>query len=135
MDRSGLGLRQCVVKSAYEEERVVSVLVRAELAVTPGRAADAVELARKLARAAADEAGTLRYDWFGSEDDGALVVIEEYDSPEAAIQHNERCADLLGRIGEVTRLTRVDVHGDLDAALLAWIAGRPQARAHSPLAL
>jgi hypothetical protein len=37
----------------------VSVLVRAELAVTPGRAADAVELARKLARAAADEAGTV----------------------------------------------------------------------------
>jgi quinol monooxygenase YgiN len=123
-----------VVRSVHEEEAVVSVLVRAELAVTPGRAADAVELARKLARAAEDEAGTLRYEWFGSADDGTLVVIEEYDSPEAAIQHNEHCADLLGRVGEVTRLTRVDVHGDLDAALLAWIAGHPQARAHSPLA-
>jgi quinol monooxygenase YgiN len=123
-----------VVRSADEEEWAMSVLVRAELAVTPGRAADALELARKLARAAADEAGTLRYEWFGSEDDGALVVIEEYDSPEAAIRHNEHCADLLGRIGEVTRLTRVDVHGDLDAALLAWIADHPQAHAHSPLA-
>jgi quinol monooxygenase YgiN len=37
-----------------------------------------------VADAAAGEAGTLRYDWYSSEDPTVFVVIEEYADPDAA---------------------------------------------------
>jgi quinol monooxygenase YgiN len=46
----------------------MTILVRAEVRVRPGRREEFTSVARALERAAASEAGTLRYDWYRSAD-------------------------------------------------------------------
>jgi quinol monooxygenase YgiN len=56
-----------------------------------------------LAEAASHEEGTLRYDWYRSEDPAVLVVIEEYTDPDAALAHNKHCEAFLHRVAELGR--------------------------------
>jgi quinol monooxygenase YgiN len=74
-------------RAAKEESTTINV--RAEFRV-PSRNREAyVEVAKALAESASDEAGTLRYDWYRSEDPAVFVVIEEYTDSDAALAHNE----------------------------------------------
>ncbi|MGH3971935.1 MAG: putative quinol monooxygenase [Pseudonocardiaceae bacterium] len=68
----------------------MTITVRAEVRVLPDKCEEFVD----LAMAASDEVGTLRYDWYSSEDPTVFVVIEEYANPDAAIAHNEHCEEL-----------------------------------------
>ena len=111
----------------------MTIIVRAELRVRPGRQEEFVEVATALADAGADEPGTLRYDWYTSADPAVVVVIEEYADPAAALAHNQHCEAHLRRIPELAEMTTVHLHGDLGPDLEAWVAGNPIAHAHPPL--
>jgi quinol monooxygenase YgiN len=68
----------------------VTIIVRAELRVGPGRVEEFLTVARALAADAADaadEPGTMRYDWYASADPAVFVVLEEYTDPAAASEH------------------------------------------------
>ncbi|MDT7717906.1 MAG: hypothetical protein QOH09_3898 [Pseudonocardiales bacterium] len=73
----------------------MTITVRGELHVSPETRDEFAKVARALAQIAANEAGTLRYNWYISEDPTVFVVIEEYVDPEAAIAHNENCVEFL----------------------------------------
>lgn len=62
------------------------------------------------------------------------MVIEEYVDEAAACAHNTVCGALLEQIGEVSEMSRVDVHSALGTGLQKWIAKRPEASSFSPLA-
>jgi quinol monooxygenase YgiN len=111
----------------------VAIIVRAELRVRPGRTDEFRSLARALAAAAADEAGTLRYSWYTSADPDVFVVIEEYADPAAAVAHNEHCAAHLRQVAELADMTSVHPHGELGPDLEAWVGANPVAHAHPPL--
>ena len=106
-----------------------SIFVRARLAVRDGRRAEFEEIARALTARAAREPGTLTYRWFGPDGDGYLV-IEEYADTAAALTHNERAADLLGRVPECAELVSAEVYGTLGPELVEWVAAHPQVTAH-----
>jgi quinol monooxygenase YgiN len=111
----------------------MTILVRAELRVRPARVEEFLTVARTLAAAAADEPGTLRYEWFTSADPAVFVVLEEYADPAAAVAHNERCADALQQVSDLADMTSVHLHGDLGPDLDAWVAANPVAGAYPPL--
>src|ERR687885_734625 len=101
----------------------MTVTSRAVLRVRPGRREEFVATARALAAAAAEEAGTLVYDWYSSTDDpDTFVALEQYVDGVAALAHNDHCQALLGRIFQVADLARVDLHGPLGPELQQWFA-------------
>ena len=107
---------------------------RAVLRARPGCREEVEGTARSLAASAAEEAGTLRYDWFTSTDDADLfVAIEVYTDAAAAMAHNEHCQELLERMFTLADMVAVELHGDLDARLEQWVAGHPAAHAFAPL--
>jgi quinol monooxygenase YgiN len=111
----------------------MTIIVRAELRALPGRRDDFLGLVTALTAAAAEEPGTVRYAWYRSDDPSEFVVIEEYTDPDAAVAHNQHCADLLGRVGGLAEMTSLHLHGDLGPDLEAWVRNNPLARAHPPL--
>lgn len=111
----------------------MTIFVRAEIRV-PSRNREAfVEVATALAEAATGEPGTLRYDWYRSEDPAVFVVIEEYTDSDAALAHNEHSAALLRRVAELAEMTAAHLHGHLGPDLDGWVAAHPFAHAHPPL--
>lgn len=90
-------------------------------------------MARAVAEATADEAATLRYDWYSSEDPTVFVVIEEYTDSDAAMAHNENCEEFLHRIAELAEMTSAHLHGHLGPVLERWATQRSFAHAHPPL--
>lgn len=114
-------------------ERDMAIVVRAELRIAPGTREEFLKAATALTDAAAKEAGTLRYDWYTSDDPTEFVVIEEYADPDAALAHNQNCAVLLRRIGKVAETTSADLHGYLGPTLEAWVAERSFGHAYPPL--
>jgi quinol monooxygenase YgiN len=111
----------------------MTITVRAELRVDSETRDEFLTLARAVADAAAGETGTLRYDWYSSADPRVFVVIEQYADPDAAIAHNENCAQLLHRIAELAEMTSAHLHGHLGPVLEGWVAERSFAHAHPPL--
>jgi quinol monooxygenase YgiN len=111
----------------------MSIIVRAEVQVLPEDLDAFREVAGQLVAASNDEPGTVQYRWFVTGDPTTFVVIEEYVDESAAFEHNQHCAELLDRSGRVSRLTSVDVHGDLGPDLVRWIEQHPQARGFPPL--
>jgi quinol monooxygenase YgiN len=111
----------------------MTIIVRADLRVLPGKREEFVDVATALADARSDEPGTLRYDWYRSADPMAFVVIEEYADPDAALAHNQHCAELLRRVPELAEVTSAHLHGDLGPELERWVAANSFAHAHPPL--
>jgi quinol monooxygenase YgiN len=120
---------------AIPEEEPMSITVRAELCVAPDRREEFLEEATAVADATAGEAGTLRYDWYSSEDPNVFVVIEEYADPDAAISHNQNCAAFLRRIAELAEMTSAHLYGRLGPTLEEWVAQRSFAHAYRPLSI
>jgi quinol monooxygenase YgiN len=111
----------------------MTIIVRAELQLLPGKREEFTAAAAALAAAGSAEVGTLRYDWYSSDDPRIFVVIEEYADSEAALAHNQHCEELLRSIAELAELTSVHVHGRLGPDLEAWVAENPSAHAHPPM--
>jgi quinol monooxygenase YgiN len=111
----------------------MSLTARAELTARPGRRDDFVLVAKALAAAAADEPGTLRYDWFEDADPAKFVVIEQYVDSAAAFAHNAHCEELLANLTDVAEMTSVHLHGDITPDLQAFAASLPIVKTFSPL--
>jgi quinol monooxygenase YgiN len=111
----------------------MSIIVRAEVQVSPDDLNAFREVAEQLAEASEDEPNTIQYRWFATGDPTRFVVIEEYVDDSAAFEHNQHCAELLERSGHVSKLTAVQVHGAFGPDLLQWINQHPQARGFPPL--
>jgi quinol monooxygenase YgiN len=115
------------------ERHRMTITVRAEVRVLPGKRDEFVNVAMDLADAASDEFGTLRYDWYSSDDPTVFVVIEEYTDSAAAVAHNQHCEALLRSVAELAEISSAHLHGSLGPALERWIAERSFAHAHPPL--
>jgi quinol monooxygenase YgiN len=116
-------------------EAAVTIVVRAELRVRPGRREEFVRAAAALAVAAGEEAGTLRFDWYGCADPHEFVVMEEYTDADAAVAHNQHCAVLLKGIAQLADITAVHLHGEVGPDLEKWASERSFAKVHRPLRL
>jgi quinol monooxygenase YgiN len=92
-----------------------------------------VRLARALAAAAADEPGTLRYQWFVTQRPGHYSIIEEYVDADAAETHNGNVEALLIEIFSVAELVSVAFYGELNKYLRDWISGRDGVSLNVPL--
>jgi quinol monooxygenase YgiN len=112
---------------------LMTIIVRAELQLLPGKREEFIKGAAALAAASSAEVGTLRYEWFSCDDPTVFVVIEEYADSDAALAHNQHCEELLRSMTEVVELTSVHVHGRLGPDLEAWVAENPSAHAHPPM--
>ena len=113
----------------------MTIVVRAELRVRPGRREEFVRAAAALAVAAGEEAGTLRFDWYGCADPHEFVVMEEYTDADAAVAHNQHCAVLLKGIAQLADITAVHLHGEVGPELEKWASERSFAKVHRPLRL
>lgn len=113
----------------------MTIVVRAELRVRPGRREEFVRAVAALTVAAGEEARTLRHDWYGCADPQEFVVIEEYTDADAAVVHNQHCAVLLQGIAELADMTAVHLHGEVGPDLEKWASDRSFAHVHRPLRL
>jgi len=75
------------------------------------------QLAAEALDATRDEAGTLQYDWFFSDDDAQCVVRETYRDSDAVLVHLGNVAPLLGRMVELGGGLELEVFGSPSAPL------------------
>ncbi|WP_394840757.1 antibiotic biosynthesis monooxygenase [Pendulispora brunnea] len=101
----------------------MSLLVLCEFKVRTDEA-EFLRVARALASAAATEPGTLRYQWFVTQQPGHYSIIEEYVDADAAEAHNNHVDSLLREFFAVADLVSVSFFGELNAYLREWVSGR-----------
>jgi quinol monooxygenase YgiN len=112
----------------------MSLLVLCEFRVQrPDNEPELVRLARTLASAAANEPGTLRYQWFVTQQPGHYSIVEEYVDADAAETHNGNVNALLVAFFAVAELVSVSFYGELNKYLRDWISGRDGVAIHVPL--
>lgn len=112
----------------------MSLLVQCEFRVQrPDKEPELVRLARALALAAAEEPGTLRYQWFVTQRPGHYTILEEYVDAAAAETHNGNVAALLAEFFSVAELVSVSFYGELNQYLRDWISGRDGVSLNVPL--
>lgn len=59
------------------------------------------EIAQKMLTEVQKQGSIIRYDMFFTKDNSKCVVLEEYSSPEALIEHVTRNADLLDKLTQL----------------------------------
>jgi quinol monooxygenase YgiN len=112
----------------------MTLLVQCECRVQrPDNEPEFVRIARALASAAADEPGTLRYQWFVTQRPGHYTILEEYVDADAAETHNHNVHALLVEIFSVAELVSVSFYGALNKYLRDWISGRDGVSLNVPL--
>jgi quinol monooxygenase YgiN len=112
----------------------MTLLVQCEFRVKrPDDEPEFRRLARALASAAAEEPGTLRYQWFVAQKPGHYTILEEYVDADAAETHNGNVGALLVEAFSVVELVSVSFYGELNEYLRDWIAGRDGVALNVPL--
>ena len=112
----------------------MTLLVQCEFRVQrPGSDPELVRLARALASAAANEPGTLRYQWFVTQRPGHYAILEEYVDADAAEAHNQNVHALLVEFFSVAELVSIAFYGELNKYLRDWISGRDGVAINVPL--
>ena len=77
------------------------------------------------------EPGTLRHDWYDSEDGARCVVREAYTSSDAFLAHLAAAGPLLGRLVELGGGLELELFGEPSPALLDAVAAfRPRVYHH-----
>lgn len=74
------------------------------------------------ARGNAPATGTIRYDTFLNDDETVVVVYEEFESPEARLEHLANLADNVGALMKIVDMT-AEVWSHSDPALRASTEG------------
>jgi quinol monooxygenase YgiN len=85
--------------------------------IAPGNLAEFKELARRALELTKDEATTLQYDWFFSEDETKCVVRETYANSDAVLAHVANMGDLIGKVAELGGGLQIEAFGDLSPEL------------------
>jgi quinol monooxygenase YgiN len=112
----------------------MTLFVQCEFRVQrPDNESELIRLARALASAAADEPGTLRYQWFVTQQPGHYTILEEYVDADAAETHNRNVEALLVEFFSVAELVSVSLYGELNKYLRDWISGRAGVALNVPL--
>lgn len=111
----------------------MSLIVLCEFRTRAGGEAEFVRVARALASAAATEPGTLRYQWFTTQQPGHYSIIEEYVDADAAEAHNNHVGPLLRELFAVADLASASFYGELNQYLRDWVTGREGVALNVPL--
>ncbi len=111
----------------------MSLLVQCEFRVRTNSEAEFLRVARALASAAATEPGTLRYQWFVTQEPGHYSILEEYVDADAAEAHNDHVDSLLRELFAVADLVSASLYGELNQYMRDWISGREGITVHAPL--
>jgi quinol monooxygenase YgiN len=129
-----LDLSEAAARDNGRYHHRMTLLVLCEFRVQrPDQEPELVRLARALASAAADEPGTLRYQWFVTQRPGHYAIVEEYVDAAAAETHNGNVNALLVDFFAVAELVSVAFYGELNKYLRDWISGRDGVALHVPL--
>jgi quinol monooxygenase YgiN len=101
--------------------------VRARFAVREGQAPEFGRVVRALTEAAAQEPGTQSFLWFSGQEPGSYVAIKRYADPTSFRRHCESSSALRSRLTASAELIQLEIYGDIDEELGAWVETQPQA--------
>ena len=100
--------------------------------ISPDAADQFKELAAEALATIRDEPGTLRHDWYFSDNGAQCVVREAYASSDAFLAHFAGAGPLLGRLVELGGGLELDVFGKPSAAVRDAVAAfQPRVYAYS----
>ena len=86
--------------------------------IAPDRLAEFKRVAARALELTREEAGTLQYDWFFSDDETKCVVRETYASSEAVLAHVANMGDLIEKVAELGGGLQIEAFGALSTELL-----------------
>lgn len=99
-----------------------NIAIRGTLRVHDNKRNDVRAVVEKcIARVRDNEPGTLRYDWYISEDRSTCIVFDTYKDSDAALFHMESLGPLVGELAALGAL-ELDVHGEPSGKLKEAIA-------------
>jgi quinol monooxygenase YgiN len=133
-------VRAEVIRSRLGPERtevlVGTVTIFARMGIKPENVEKLTALAAEACRAAADEPGTLTYDWHYSEEHGSLVVLETYADSSAHLSHMQADGhgELMGGLMALIDSLEFFVLGEPTAQHAEALAAVPGAQFYSELA-
>lgn len=93
-----------------------------EFDIKPGRTEDFKAAAKPLFAKTQEEPGTLRYEYFLSDDGSSNVNIEVFEDADAFVYHNRNVADLVPALFDCLDKVRIAVIGDANDDLWAELA-------------
>jgi quinol monooxygenase YgiN len=96
-----------------------------DLAIKPGRVDDFRAAAEAVFERTQAEPGTLRYDYFISDDGTRNINIEVFKNADAFVFHNRNNADLVPALMDAADIVRLDIVGDVSDELHKELEGRP----------
>lgn len=94
-----------------------------DIAIKPGRVDDFRAAAEALFERTQGEPGTLRYDYFISDDNTRNINIEVFKDADAFVFHNRNAADLVPALVDAGDILRIDVVGDVNDDLYKELEG------------
>jgi quinol monooxygenase YgiN len=112
------------------------ITIFARMGIRPENLEQAKALATQGCKAAADEPGTLAYDWHYSEEAGNLVVLESYADSDAHLTHMaaDGHGEFMGALMAVIDSLEFFVLGEPTPEHLAALSRVPGAQFYSELA-
>jgi len=115
---------------------VGTITIFARMGVRPENVERLKALAAEACKAAADEPGTLIYDWHYSEEHGTLVVLETYADSSAHLSHMQADGhgELMGSLMALIDSLEFFVLGEPTAEHAEALAAVPGAQFYSELA-
>ena len=113
-----------------------TITIFARMGVKPENVEKLTALAVEACRVAADEPGTLTYDWHYSEEHGSLVLLETYADSSAHLSHMQADGhgELMGSLMALIDSLEFFVLGDPTAEHADALASIPGAQFYSELA-
>ena len=94
-----------------------------DIAIKRGRVDDFRAAAEALFERTQGEPGTLRYDYFISDDGTRNINIEVFKDADAFVFHNRNAADLVPALVDAGDILRIDVVGDVNDDLYKELEG------------
>jgi quinol monooxygenase YgiN len=95
--------------------------------ISPDGASEFTQLAAEALVMIRGEPGTLRHDWFFSDDGARCIVRETYTSSDAFLAHLTAAGPLLGRLVELGGGLELELFGEPSPTLLHAVAAfQPQ---------
>lgn len=94
-----------------------------DIDIKPGKVDDFRAAAKALFERTQEEPGTLRYEYFISDDETRNINVEVFEDAAAFVAHNQHCAPLVPALVAAGDIVRIDVVGDHSDELYAELEG------------